>query len=177
MSFPADINECEDISDKVPLCQNGQCTNTEGSYKCTCLPGFVASAQPHKCIPAIPESGLRKTENWDSDCWSAGLFCSHKDHFIPLCPFPQGPGTKLPTVTPKRPNLFPCIQTQTHTLKHTHSHSAQHILIAPSYRFKRTRVVQWMYYMGFNDHQISICLKGILWTDLFLFSNPGQFDT
>ncbi|KAL7380810.1 hypothetical protein ABVT39_024441 [Epinephelus coioides] len=51
-----DINECEDISDKVPLCQNGQCTNTEGSYKCTCSPGFVAAAEPHKCIPEIPES-------------------------------------------------------------------------------------------------------------------------
>ncbi|XP_068194619.1 latent-transforming growth factor beta-binding protein 2-like isoform X2 [Antennarius striatus] len=58
-----DINECKDISDKVPLCQNGQCTNTEGSYKCTCLPGFVASAKPHECIPAIPESELRKTGN------------------------------------------------------------------------------------------------------------------
>ena len=61
--FPADINECEDISDKVPLCQNGQCTNTEGSYKCTCLPGFVASAEPHKCIAEIPESGQVETGN------------------------------------------------------------------------------------------------------------------
>ncbi|XP_072221124.1 latent-transforming growth factor beta-binding protein 2-like isoform X2 [Leuresthes tenuis] len=58
-----DINECEDISDNVPLCQNGQCTNTEGSYKCTCLPGFVVSAKPHKCIPTIPESGLREAGN------------------------------------------------------------------------------------------------------------------
>uniref|UniRef100_A0AAQ5YRL0 Latent-transforming growth factor beta-binding protein 1 n=1 Tax=Amphiprion ocellaris TaxID=80972 RepID=A0AAQ5YRL0_AMPOC len=53
-----DINECKDISDKVPLCQNGHCTNTDGSYKCTCLPGFVASAKPHKCIPTIPEEGM-----------------------------------------------------------------------------------------------------------------------
>ncbi|KAM9709087.1 latent-transforming growth factor beta-binding protein 2-like [Menidia menidia] len=58
-----DINECEDISDNVPLCQNGQCSNTEGSYKCTCLPGFVASSKPHKCIPTIPESGLREAGN------------------------------------------------------------------------------------------------------------------
>ncbi|CAN9502211.1 unnamed protein product [Ophioblennius macclurei] len=58
-----DINECEDISDKVPLCENGQCSNTEGSYKCTCSPGFVASAKPHKCIPAIPESELREAAN------------------------------------------------------------------------------------------------------------------
>lgn len=34
-----------------------------------------------------------------------------------------------------------------------------------------------MYYMGFSINQISICLKGILWTDLFIPSNPGQFDT
>lgn len=61
--FPPDINECKDISDKVPLCQNGRCTNTEGSYKCTCLPGFVASAKPHKCIPAIPASELGKAGN------------------------------------------------------------------------------------------------------------------
>ncbi|XP_023139134.2 latent-transforming growth factor beta-binding protein 2 isoform X2 [Amphiprion ocellaris] len=58
-----DINECKDISDKVPLCQNGHCTNTDGSYKCTCLPGFVASAKPHKCIPTIPEAGLREAGN------------------------------------------------------------------------------------------------------------------
>uniref|UniRef100_A0A3Q3DZZ5 Latent transforming growth factor beta binding protein 2 n=1 Tax=Labrus bergylta TaxID=56723 RepID=A0A3Q3DZZ5_9LABR len=58
-----DINECEDISDKVPLCENGQCTNTEGSYKCTCSPGFVASAKPHKCIPAIPELRPTETDN------------------------------------------------------------------------------------------------------------------
>lgn len=84
--------------------------------------------------------------------------------------FPQGPGTKLPTVTLKRPNWFAFIQTHTHT----HSHSAQPVLIAPSYRFKRTRMVQWMYYMGFNVHQISICLKGILWTDLFYSVTPGN---
>uniref|UniRef100_A0A3Q1GGJ8 Latent transforming growth factor beta binding protein 2 n=1 Tax=Acanthochromis polyacanthus TaxID=80966 RepID=A0A3Q1GGJ8_9TELE len=63
LRFPADINECKDISDKVPLCQNGHCTNTDGSYKCTCLPGFVASAKPHKCIPTIPEAGLREAGN------------------------------------------------------------------------------------------------------------------
>ena len=52
---PADINECEDISDSVALCQNGRCSNTEGSYKCSCLAGFVASAKPHECIPEIPQ--------------------------------------------------------------------------------------------------------------------------
>lgn len=33
-----------------------------------------------------------------------------------------------------------------------------------------------MYYMGFSIQPISICIKGILWTDFFLFSIPGQLD-
>lgn len=31
-----------------------------------------------------------------------------------------------------------------------------------------------MYYMGFSIHQISICLKGILWTDFFYSVTPGN---
>lgn len=87
-SLLSDINECEDISDKVPLCQNGQCTNTEGSYKCTCLPGFVASAKPHKCIPAIPESELEKTENWDSDFSCSSSEIALQPPPPSLCPSP-----------------------------------------------------------------------------------------
>ncbi|XP_066550639.1 latent-transforming growth factor beta-binding protein 2 isoform X2 [Amia ocellicauda] len=51
-----DINECEDISDKIPLCKNGACVNTDGSYKCTCLQGFVPSSQPHECLPETPQT-------------------------------------------------------------------------------------------------------------------------
>ena len=180
-SLLADINECEDISDKVPLCQNGQCTNTEGSYKCTCLPGFVASAKPHKCIPAIPVSELEKTENWDSDFSRSPSEIALQPPPTPppsLCPFPpRGPGTKPPTVTLRRPNSFPYIththaQTQTRTYEKAHTHAFR----SPYTHSRGPGNVQWMYYMGFSIHQISICLKGILWTDFCLFSKtpPGN---
>ena len=36
--FPfVDINECDLSSD---VCRNGNCTNTDGSYYCTCNEGF-----------------------------------------------------------------------------------------------------------------------------------------
>lgn len=52
--FFSDINECKDISEQNSLCRNGRCVNTEGSYKCVCLPGFLASPQPDQCIPEAP---------------------------------------------------------------------------------------------------------------------------
>uniref|UniRef100_A0A8C4T1F0 Latent transforming growth factor beta binding protein 2 n=1 Tax=Erpetoichthys calabaricus TaxID=27687 RepID=A0A8C4T1F0_ERPCA len=55
-----DINECKDISDRIPLCKNGKCENTEGSYRCECLPGFVASAHPDQCIPSPPKPGAEQ---------------------------------------------------------------------------------------------------------------------
>ncbi|OXB73015.1 UNVERIFIED_CONTAM: hypothetical protein H355_016444 [Colinus virginianus] len=51
-----DINECEDADVPVPLCQGGTCENTEGSYRCRCLPGYVALAQPHHCVPQTAQS-------------------------------------------------------------------------------------------------------------------------
>ncbi|KAG2457564.1 LTBP2 protein, partial [Polypterus senegalus] len=55
-----DINECKDISDRIPLCKNGKCENTEGSYRCECLPGFVASAHPDQCIHSPPKPGAEQ---------------------------------------------------------------------------------------------------------------------
>ncbi|NWU93237.1 LTBP2 protein, partial [Upupa epops] len=46
-----DINECEEVGSPEPLCQGGTCENTEGSYRCRCLPGYVALAQPYHCVP------------------------------------------------------------------------------------------------------------------------------
>ncbi|KAK3570249.1 hypothetical protein QTP86_017124 [Hemibagrus guttatus] len=45
-----DVNECEDPT--FPECINAGCVNTEGSYRCVCLRGFIASRRPNYCIPA-----------------------------------------------------------------------------------------------------------------------------
>ncbi|XP_019344239.1 latent-transforming growth factor beta-binding protein 2 isoform X6 [Alligator mississippiensis] len=51
-----DINECEEVSGTVPLCEGGTCENTEGSYCCSCSPGYVALAEPHRCVPETTQS-------------------------------------------------------------------------------------------------------------------------
>lgn len=43
--FP-DINECEV---EPNICQYGSCTNTPGSFQCTCQPGFVLSDNKRRC--------------------------------------------------------------------------------------------------------------------------------
>lgn len=43
---PPDINECEVESN---TCQFGTCTNTPGSFQCTCQPGFVLSDNKRRC--------------------------------------------------------------------------------------------------------------------------------
>ncbi|KAJ6661295.1 hypothetical protein lerEdw1_015432 [Lerista edwardsae] len=46
-----DVNECEEASTPGSLCEGSTCQNTEGSYRCNCLPGYVALAEPHRCVP------------------------------------------------------------------------------------------------------------------------------
>lgn len=41
-----DINECEV---EPNICQFGTCTNTPGSFQCTCQPGFVLSDNKRRC--------------------------------------------------------------------------------------------------------------------------------
>lgn len=41
-----DINECEV---EPNICQFGTCTNTPGSFQCTCQPGFVLSENKRRC--------------------------------------------------------------------------------------------------------------------------------
>nr|XP_054762087.1 latent-transforming growth factor beta-binding protein 3-like [Lytechinus pictus] len=44
---PEDINECELFTD---VCSNGNCTNTDGSYFCTCSVGFQLGNANASCI-------------------------------------------------------------------------------------------------------------------------------
>ncbi|XP_063287155.1 latent-transforming growth factor beta-binding protein 4 isoform X2 [Pelobates fuscus] len=41
-----DIDECKDPS----LCQNGDCTNTRGSFSCVCRPGYLLDSSWSSCI-------------------------------------------------------------------------------------------------------------------------------
>lgn len=61
-----DINECSELNKKMSLCKNGKCINTQGSYKCVCLPGFVHSAQHNYCVPQRQNATSTSTE------WPAG---------------------------------------------------------------------------------------------------------
>uniref|UniRef100_A0A8D2PVJ5 Latent transforming growth factor beta binding protein 2 n=1 Tax=Zosterops lateralis melanops TaxID=1220523 RepID=A0A8D2PVJ5_ZOSLA len=51
-----DINECEEVGSPEPLCRGGTCENTEGSYRCQCLPGYVALARSHHCVPQTAQN-------------------------------------------------------------------------------------------------------------------------
>lgn len=42
-----DIDECYE---NPRICLNGRCDNTQGSYTCTCLPGFIESSDKTFCI-------------------------------------------------------------------------------------------------------------------------------
>lgn len=91
------------------------------------LRGLRQATQVH---PGDP--GVRAQWDWKLRQWlfSAGSSCSLKDHLTPLCPSHKGPGTKPPTVTLKRPILFPYTP---HTIiqKHTYLYSAQNTPVSP----------------------------------------------
>ncbi|XP_012507879.1 PREDICTED: latent-transforming growth factor beta-binding protein 1 [Propithecus coquereli] len=61
--FTADVNECDELNNRMSLCKNAKCINTEGSYKCLCLPGYVPSDKPNYCTPLNTALNLEK----DSD--------------------------------------------------------------------------------------------------------------
>lgn len=133
----------------MPLCQNGQCTNTEGSYKCTCLPGFVASAEPHKCIPAIPERPT-ETANRKGSEW------------VPLKSWPYTTFWLALILRQQRwivQTFFPWY--------YTHS---MYITNTSYYTQLCYECITW----DLEFHQISICLKGIVWTDILYSITPGN---
>ncbi|PIO39847.1 hypothetical protein AB205_0013740 [Aquarana catesbeiana] len=43
------VNECNELNSRMSLCKNAKCINTEGSYKCVCLPGYIPSDKPNYC--------------------------------------------------------------------------------------------------------------------------------
>jgi len=44
--FCSDTNECETIPN---ICQNGQCINNQGSFRCECPHGLVLSKDGRRC--------------------------------------------------------------------------------------------------------------------------------
>ncbi|XP_043914915.1 latent-transforming growth factor beta-binding protein 1 isoform X2 [Protopterus annectens] len=46
-----DINECDELNERMSLCKNAKCINTVGSFKCVCFPGYEPSEQPNYCTP------------------------------------------------------------------------------------------------------------------------------
>ena len=49
-TFFSDIDECVERD----LCENGRCTNTEGSYFCTCDLGYELSSDRTRCVGWYP---------------------------------------------------------------------------------------------------------------------------
>ncbi len=47
LCFLLDIDECATISG---VCDGGECTNTAGSYVCTCPRGYVTSTDGSRCV-------------------------------------------------------------------------------------------------------------------------------
>ena len=45
--YIADVNECRHLSG---LCQNGECINNDGSYRCKCKMGYKLDPTGKKCV-------------------------------------------------------------------------------------------------------------------------------
>lgn len=47
----SDIDECSTIPG---VCDGGECTNTAGSYVCTCPRGYISSTDGSRCVGMLP---------------------------------------------------------------------------------------------------------------------------
>lgn len=52
-----DVDECQQGN----LCMNGQCKNTDGSFRCTCGQGYQLSAAKDQCEGRCVPSGIAET--------------------------------------------------------------------------------------------------------------------
>jgi len=46
-NFFIDVNECIIFED---VCKNGRCVNTDGSFRCVCLPGYTLDNTGTQCV-------------------------------------------------------------------------------------------------------------------------------
>lgn len=53
----ADVDECKHMSS---LCENGECVNNDGSYRCKCKMGFKLDASRKKCVGKFNKFYSRK---------------------------------------------------------------------------------------------------------------------
>lgn len=51
LSLPTDVDEC---ADNVNLCENGQCLNAPGGYRCECEMGFNPTEDSRACQGECP---------------------------------------------------------------------------------------------------------------------------
>lgn len=50
-SYSADIDEC---AENINLCENGQCLNVPGAYRCECEMGFTPASDSRSCQGGLP---------------------------------------------------------------------------------------------------------------------------
>lgn len=50
-AYPPDVDEC---AENINLCENGQCLNVPGAYRCECEMGFTPASDSRSCQGGSP---------------------------------------------------------------------------------------------------------------------------